>query len=53
MNLPKDSSYEKYQTMSTDDRRKIIVQTRQALHTLFKYKEGEERAEPNLSLIHI
>ena len=39
--------YQKYQTMSTDDRRKIIVQTRQALHTLFKYKEGVERAEPN------
>ena len=34
--------YEKYQTMSIDDRRKIIVQTRQALHTLFKYKEGKK-----------
>ena len=37
--------YEKYQTMSTDDRRKIIVQTRQALHTLCKHKEGKERIE--------
>ena len=31
--------------MSTDDRRKIIVQTRQALHTLCKHKEGKERIE--------
>ena len=37
--------YEKYQTMSTDDRRKIIVQTRQALHTLYKYQEAQQKIE--------
>ena len=31
--------------MSTDDRRKIIVQTRQALHNLYKYQEPEEKIE--------
>ena len=37
--------YKKYPTMSTDDRRKIIVQTRQALHNLYKYQEPEEKIE--------
>ena len=31
--------YEKYPTMSIDDRRRIIVQTRQSLHNLYKYQE--------------
>ena len=35
--------YENYPTMSMDSRRRLIVQTRQALHDLYKY----------LSLIHI
>ena len=33
-------AYDKYPTMSKDDRRRIIVQTRQALHNLYKYQEG-------------
>ncbi len=37
--------YEKYSTMSTDDRRGIIVQTRQTLHNLYKYQENAEKIE--------
>ena len=37
--------YEQYSTMSTDDRRKIIVQTRQILHNLYKYHEGAQKIE--------
>ncbi len=37
--------YEKYSTMSIDDRRRIIVQTRQTLHDLYKYQEGPEKTE--------
>ncbi len=37
--------YEKYATMSTDDRRRIIVQTRQTLHSLSKYQEGTEQID--------
>ena len=60
-----DLDYEKYSTMSTDDRRRIIVQTRQTLHDLYKYQEGTEKTELQkfkikrshnslaLSLIHI
>ena len=33
-------NYENYSIMSTDDRRRLIVQTRQALHDLYKYQEG-------------
>ncbi len=35
--------YEKYSSMSTDDRRRIIVQTRQTLHNLYKNQEGAEK----------
>ncbi len=34
--------YEKYPTMSTDNRRRLIVQTRQDLHSLYKYQQGDE-----------
>ena len=37
--------YKKYPTMSTEDRRKIIVQTRQALHNLYKYQDVAEKIE--------
>ena len=37
--------YEEYSTMSTDDRRRIIVQTRQTIHDLYKYQEGAEKIE--------
>ena len=37
--------YEEYSTMSTDDRRRLIVQTRQTLHDLYKYDEGVEKTE--------
>ena len=37
--------YEKYSTMSKDDRRRIIVQTRQALHNLSKHQENTEKTE--------
>ena len=37
--------FEGYSTMSTDDRRRIIVQTRQALHNLNKYQQGAEKVE--------
>ena len=33
-------NYEKYISMSTETRRRLIVQTRQALHYLHKYQEG-------------
>ena len=33
-------AYGKYPTMSKEDRRRIIVQTRQALHNLYKYQQG-------------
>ncbi len=36
------SDFKKYSTMSTDDRRRLIVQTRQTLHDLYKYQEGAE-----------
>ncbi len=39
--------YEKYSTMSIDDRRRLIVQTRQALHILYKYQEGAEKTVAN------
>ncbi|WP_269624642.1 ATP-dependent DNA helicase RecG [Prochlorococcus marinus] len=39
------SDYEKYSSMSTNDRRRIIVQTRQILHSLYKYQEGVEKIE--------
>ena len=31
--------------MSTDDRRRLIVQTRQTLHNLYKYQEGAEKTD--------
>ena len=37
--------YTKYPTMSIDDRRRLIVQTRQTLHNLYKYQDSEERTE--------
>ncbi len=37
--------YEKYSSMSTDSRRRIIVQTRQALHNLYKHQEAAEKIE--------
>ena len=37
--------YEEYSTMSKDDRRRLIVQTRQTLHDLYKYDEGVEKTE--------
>ncbi len=37
--------YEKYSSMSTDDRRRILVQTRQTLHDLYKYHEGAKKIE--------
>ena len=37
--------YENYSTMSKDDRRRLIVQTRQTLHNLYKYQEGAEKIE--------
>lgn len=37
--------YERYSTMSTDDRRRLIVKTRQLLHNLYKYQEGVEKIE--------
>ncbi len=36
------SNYEKYPSMSTYHRRRIIVQTRQSLHDLYKYQKGHE-----------
>ena len=39
-------SYDKYSSMSTELRRRIIVQTRQSLHNLYKYQEIKEIAEP-------
>ena len=39
--------FEKYPIMSIDDRRKIIVQTRQALHTLFNIRKVKR--EPSLT----
>ncbi len=36
-------NYKKYSTMSINDRRRIIVQTRQALHNLYKYHEGVDK----------
>ncbi len=38
-------SFEKYSTMSTEDRRRLIVKTRQVLHNLYKYQEGTEITE--------
>ncbi len=37
--------YEKYPTMSTGDRRRLIVQTRQTLHSFYKYQEVEENGD--------
>ena len=37
--------YENYSTMSKDDRRRLIAQTRQSLHNLCNFLEGEGRAE--------
>ena len=39
-------SYDKYSSMSTELRRRIIVQTRQSLHNLHKYQEIKEITEP-------
>ncbi|WP_269605305.1 ATP-dependent DNA helicase RecG [Prochlorococcus marinus] len=41
------SDYERYSTMSTDDRRRIVVQTRQTLHNLYKEQEGAKHIEVN------
>jgi len=38
--------YEKYPSLSIDDRRRIIVKTRQALHNLYTYQENKEKTEP-------
>ena len=38
--------YENYPTMSMDSRRALIVQTRQALHDLYKYQESNDRTDP-------
>ncbi|WP_413677682.1 ATP-dependent DNA helicase RecG [Prochlorococcus sp. MIT 0916] len=37
--------YKKYSTMSTDERRRIIVQTRQTLHNLYIYQENGEKID--------
>ncbi len=37
--------YENYSNLPTDDRRKLIVKTRQAIHKLYKYQEGAEKIE--------
>tara|TARA_B100000965_G_scaffold178587_1_gene149066 strand:- start:1882 stop:4422 length:2541 start_codon:yes stop_codon:yes gene_type:complete len=43
--------YEKYPSMSTDLRRRIIVQTRQSLHDLYKYDQtSKENDLPNLKI---
>jgi len=39
-------NYESYTSMSTDDRRRLIVNTRQTLHHLYKYCEIRESKEP-------
>ena len=39
-------NYETYTSMSTDDRRRLIVNTRQTLHHLYKYCEIRESKEP-------
>ena len=38
--------YEKYPSLSIDDRRRIIVKTRQTLHNLYTYQENKEKTEP-------
>ena len=38
-------NYETYTSMSTDDRRRLIVNTRQTLHHLYKYCEIRESKE--------
>ncbi len=37
--------FERYSSMSIDERRRLIVQTRQTLHNLYKYQEGAEKIE--------
>tara|TARA_Y100001968_G_scaffold302192_1_gene315306 strand:- start:470 stop:3010 length:2541 start_codon:yes stop_codon:yes gene_type:complete len=37
--------YESYSSMSKNDRRRLIVQTRQAIHKLYKYQERAEKIE--------
>ena len=39
--------YENYPTMSINSRRRLIVQTRQDLHDLYKYQESNDRKDPN------
>ena len=39
-------NYNKYSSMSTDDRRRIIVKTRQTLHDLYKYQERRKNIQP-------
>ena len=36
-------NYEEYPSMSTDLRRRVIVQTRQSLHNLYQYQEVDDR----------
>ena len=39
-------NYEKYPSMPTDDRRRLIVNTRQLLHNLYKYQGSNEVIQP-------
>ena len=39
-------NYEKYPSMSTEDRRKLIVTTRKTLHDLYKYQKNIEDIQP-------
>ena len=44
-------SFEKYSSMSTEIRRRIIVQTRQSLHSLHKYDQtSKSNDSPNLKI---